>query len=53
MPTRKIKDLPKRDRCPSPEHNPPTNYVYEDGVWEHICPRCGKKTKFTVEKPTL
>lgn len=54
MPTRRIADVP--DRCASPrpcthpDHGPPTMMVYEPGVYEHICPRCGAVHVFTVEE---
>lgn len=51
MPTRKIADLEKP--CMDPEHNPPSHQVFEDGVYEHECPSCHKKTRFTVSKPFL
>lgn len=49
MPTRKIADLPKY--CRHPNHNPPSHQVFEDGIWEHICPGCGDVTTFTVSRP--
>jgi len=51
MPTRKIADLPRV--CRHPEHNPPNMMVYENGVWEHVCPACGAKQTFVVNKPCL
>jgi hypothetical protein len=49
--TRKIADLPKV--CCDPYHNPPTHMFYEDGVWEHTCPSCGKTKTFTVRNPSM
>ncbi len=49
--TRKIAELP--NACNHPEHNPPMHMVYENGIWEHICPACGNLQIFTVNKPTL
>ncbi len=51
MPTRKIK-APPHQPCIHPEHRPPMHMVYQPGAtYEHICPRCGAKTKFTVSGP--
>lgn len=44
--TRKIKDF--QDPCLHPEHNPPSHMVYSPGIYEHICPGCGKRMEFTV-----
>lgn len=48
MPTKKIADLPANERCMSPDHNPPAHQVFLDGVYEHVCSRCGWRTVFTV-----
>ena len=48
MPTRKIAEPTKSERCLSSEHEPPMHMVYSPGTWEHICPQCGKKSVFTV-----
>lgn len=58
MPTKKIADLEdptkiwsrKIPLCEDPEHNPPTHMVFEPGVYEHTCPRCGAKRTFTVHR---
>ena len=47
--TRRVGDLPGGPPCPSPEHDPPAHMVYRPGVYEHVCPRCGRKTTFTVK----
>lgn len=52
MPTRKIKDL-ENQKCRHPEHDPPRHQLFENGVYEHECPACGKKKRFTVNRPTL
>jgi len=52
MPTRKISDDEPRP-CTHPEHNPPSMMVFENGLWEHICPACGHRQVFRVSKPTL
>lgn len=49
--TRKVADLPKI--CNHPEHGIPMGMVFEDGVWEHVCPGCGHVQHFTVRNPTL
>lgn len=49
MPTRKIGDAPKV--CTDPSHDPPSHMLYEDGVWEHVCPSCGATKVFTVMRP--
>lgn len=49
MPTRKIRDLYNTEiPCRDPEHNPPSMMVFEDGIYEHTCPSCGKVQRFTV-----
>jgi hypothetical protein len=54
MPTRKIAEIPEQKVCRHPEHNPPNMMVWEPGVYEHECPRCGEIQTFTVgPKPTL
>lgn len=51
MPTRKIGEVDnEKMRCRDPEHNPPTHIVYEPGIWEHECPRCGRKVRFVVPR---
>jgi hypothetical protein len=52
MPIRKIADLPLASPCRHPEHNPPALMTYENGVYEHECPWCHHKQRFTVDKPT-
>lgn len=46
--TRKIADVPPRP-CQYPEHNPPSLYVFDPGVYEHTCPQCGEKKVFRVD----
>ena len=48
---RKIADLP--ELCHHPEHNPPTHYFYQDGVYEYTCPGCGKTQILTIRNPTM
>jgi hypothetical protein len=50
MPTRKIADLPLDSVCLDSEHSPPTHMFYEPGVYEHVCPSCGRKLVFTVPR---
>jgi hypothetical protein len=49
--TRKVGDIIRP--CVHPEHNPPMHMVYADGLYEHICPGCGKKSRFSIDKPIL
>jgi hypothetical protein len=54
MPTRKIADLPKQLICKDPDHNIPTHQVFDPGTYEHECPSCERKFKFTIhDKYTL
>lgn len=46
--TRKIADVPFKSSCPSSEHNPPTNYLWQPGVYRHTCPLCGNIQTFTI-----
>jgi hypothetical protein len=54
MPTKRIGDLPKvgavvvTRTCPSNEHDPPTQMVYEPGVYEHEYPACHAKRTFVI-----
>lgn len=49
--TRKIGSLP--NVCSHPGHNPPAFMVFENGVYEHVCPACGAVQHFTVANPTF
>lgn len=51
--TRKISDLPDAKTCQDKEHNPPMHVCLPDGVYEHVCPSCGKRQVFTIRKPTM
>ena len=51
MATKKIGEIEKP--CFHPEHNPPSMMVYEPGVYEHVCPACGRRQVFRVTRPTL
>lgn len=55
MPTRKVKDKDewKLKICRDREHSPPGMMVFEEGSYEHECPRCHHITYFTIIKPTL
>lgn len=53
MPTRKIRDITPQQGCTDPEHEPPSHMVFTPGEFEHECPGCGKKTRFTVPLITL
>lgn len=48
---RRIGDVPVP--CSHPEHYPPSNMVFEPGIYEHTCPACGKRTEFTVPSVTV
>ena len=48
MPTKKIADLPDSKNCMSEDHKPPMHQYFEPGIYEHTCPKCGKKTQFIV-----
>jgi hypothetical protein len=52
MPTQRIGDLPPEEKCQRPDHNPPSMIVLPDGFYLHQCTSCGKKTQFTVRRPT-
>lgn len=49
--TRKIADLPQP--CRDSGHNPPSMMSFSDGIYEHVCPSCGKSQQFTVRNPSL
>lgn len=49
--TRKIANLPKS--CTHKEHKPPMHAHHENGIYEHYCPACGKRTVFVVNHPTM
>ncbi len=43
---KRIGDVPKP--CLHPKHNPPAHIVLKPGVYEHVCPGCGKRTVVNV-----
>ena len=45
---RKIGDLPPRQICKHPEHNPPLSICLSPGIYEYTCPSCEKTTTFIV-----
>lgn len=47
---KKIRDAKKI--CLSSEHNPPTQIVLSPGTYEHECPSCGHRQRFTVPNIT-
>ncbi len=51
--TRKIADLPSDNMCRDPQHEPPSMQVFEPGVYEHVCPSCGRSMHFVVQRPVL
>jgi hypothetical protein len=48
MPTVKIGEV--LEPCQDPEHRPPGHRVFEPGIYEHTCPKCGEKTVFVVHR---
>lgn len=62
MSFRRVGDLPKSDPywpyrggkppCNDPGHNPPSHIYLENGIYENVCPSCGKVTRFFVSNPT-
>ena len=46
MPTTKIGDI--KPPCTSREHYAPDMMVWPPGEYEHVCPSCGFRYKFTV-----
>jgi hypothetical protein len=45
---KKIADLQEKEPCLDPEHNPPAMIVLEPGIYEHTCPSCNNKIRFTI-----
>ena len=55
MPTKKIERkqneatyAEQKKPCYHPDHRPPPYMVYPPGEYEHVCPACGKRIRFTV-----
>lgn len=55
MPTRKLDEpehkawtFTRREPCRNPDHDPPSMRLFPPGRYEHTCPECGKKQRFTV-----
>lgn len=51
--TRRIGDVSQEnpsELCRDLEHLPPDGMCFEPGVWEHICPGCGTRTVFVVNR---
>jgi hypothetical protein len=58
MPIKKIDDGPEwtfvYNKCPDPDHIPPTMMVLEPGTYQHNCPTCGVMTTIIVpRKPVV
>lgn len=54
MPIKKIADVTVPEICLDPDHNAPSMIVLPPGVYEHVCPGCGRKQVFRVSpRPTL
>lgn len=47
MTIRKISE-PPAPPCRHPEHKVPAHIVLSPGTYEHRCPGCGARTRFTV-----
>jgi hypothetical protein len=37
-----------KENCKNIEHDPPKHISLPSGMYEHICPSCGRVTKITV-----
>lgn len=48
MPTRKLEEWEMPKQCNDPDHDVPTMQYFPPGTYEHECPKCGKKTQFTI-----
>ena len=48
---RKIKSA--EEPCRHPEHNPPMHIHLEPGVYEYVCPACGRTVIFSVPPVTF
>lgn len=48
MPIRKLADLPTPPGCRHPDHSPPKETLLDAGLYENLCPRCSKLTRFVV-----
>lgn len=50
----KVKDIQVKEKCNSPDHDPPTMICLPSGVYEHTCSGCGdKQTVFIPPEPTM
>lgn len=47
---KKVADFTQEKQCHHPEHDPPGMIVLRPGVYEHVCPACGRKLSI-VERP--
>lgn len=48
---RKIGDIPTETGCTSPRHDPPSLIYLENGIYEYVCPKCGRRIVFTINRP--
>ena len=46
-PLEKIADAPPQP-CMHPEHNPPSQMVYQPGTYRYTCPACGYNVTFVI-----
>lgn len=49
MGIKRIGDLPKLDRCTSPDHDPPSHWAPRPGIYEHKCSACGRVTVMRID----
>ena len=55
MPTEKLADIPRSPTgiaCHDQDHNPPSNYVFQPGVYKHECRNCHFVQVFMVKTPS-
>lgn len=51
LPTKKLRDA--EEACRHRQHEVPSMQVFSPGVWEHVCPGCGRRVEFTVGTVSL
>lgn len=55
MSVRKISDVDRwmKGMCADPQHKPPQMISLPPGIYEHVCPTCGKSVQFRILGPVL
>lgn len=48
MSLKRVGDLPEPKPCLDPEHCIPSFAHLFPGIYEHVCPGCGKKSRFAI-----